>query len=84
VQPRKPRKQSDGAETASKTTIGDGLEPPPEEVLPAAPKLGKIGDAAALPTVDPGTTLKMQDRASALERQRRLIDSSMRSQEDSK
>jgi hypothetical protein len=84
VQPRKPRKQSDGAETASKATIGDGLEPPPEAVLPAAPKLGKIGDAAALPTVEPGTTLKMQDRANALERQRRLIDSSMRSQEDSK
>ena len=38
---------------ASAGTIGDGLEPPPV-VFPAAPKLGKIGDAAALPTVDAG------------------------------
>lgn len=75
VQTRKPRK-SDDAQTATKP-IGDGLEPPP--VLPAAPKLGKLGDAAAIPTVESGTpSLKMLDRASALERQRRLIDSSMR------
>lgn len=75
IQTRKPKRQS--SDSSSKESIGDGLEPPPA-VLPAAPKLGKIGDAAALPTVETGATLKMLDRANALERQRRLIDSSMR------
>ena len=76
MQPRKPKaKPSDDA----KATVGDGLEPPPEDVMPAAPSLGKMGDAAALPTVDAGgASLKMVDRANALERQRRLIDSSMK------
>jgi len=75
VQPRKPKpRPSDDA----KATVGDGLEPPPE-VMPAAPGIDKLGDAAALPTVDAGTaSLKMVDRANALERQRRLIDSSMK------
>jgi hypothetical protein len=76
VQPRKPKaKASDDA----KATVGDGLEPPPEDVMPAAPTIGKLGDDAALPTVDAGgASLKMVDRANALERQRRLIDSSMK------
>ncbi len=76
VQPRKPKaKPSDDA----KATVGDGLEPPPEEVMPAAPSIGTLGDNAALPTVDAGgASLKMVDRANALERQRRLIDSSMK------
>lgn len=71
---KKPSSDSD-----TKATIDDGLEPPPAPVLPAAPKLGRMTDAAALPTVESGAaTLKMLDRANALERQRRLIDSSMR------
>jgi hypothetical protein len=76
VAPRKPKaKPSDDA----KATVGDGLEPPPEDVMPAAPSIGKLGDDAALPTVDAGgASLKMVDRANALERQRRLIDSSMK------
>jgi hypothetical protein len=75
VQPRKPKRSSDDA----KATVGDGLEPPPEEMMPAAPTIGTLGDGAALPTVDAGgASLKMVDRANALERQRRLIDSSMK------
>ncbi len=71
VTPKKPKQ-------ASAETLDDGLEPPPD-VMPAAPALGAVGDAAALPTVETsGATLKMLDRANALERQRRLIDSSMR------
>lgn len=74
----KTSKKSDGTETASAGSIGDGLEPPPE-VLPAAPSLGRIGDAAALPTVDAGTIRNdAMARASALEKTRREIDSSMR------
>jgi hypothetical protein len=75
VQAKKPKK--DDTQTASAGSIGDGLEPPPE-VLPAAPTLG-IGDAAALPTVDAGTIRNdAMARASALEKTRREIDSSMR------
>lgn len=76
VQVRKPKKQADDD---AKATIGDGLEPPPAVVIPAAPSLGKIGDAAALPTVDAGTVRNdAMDREKALERTRRQIDSSMR------
>ena len=58
----------------------DGLEPPPE-MIPAAPTLGKIGDAATLPTVDAGVARNdAMARAQALEKARRAIDSSMRSQ----
>jgi hypothetical protein len=75
VPARKPTKQADDAKAA----MGDGLEPPPAEVIPAAPSLGKIGDAAALPTVDAGTVRNdAMDREKALERTRRQIDSSMR------
>lgn len=76
VQPRKPKQRSSDD---AKATVGDGLEPPPEEMMPAAPTIGTLGDGAALPTVDAGgASLKMVDRANALERQRRLIDSSMK------
>ena len=76
VQPRKPKQRSSDD---AKATVGDGLEPPPEDVMPAAPTIGTLGDGAALPTVDAGgASLKMVDRANALERQRRLIDSSMK------
>lgn len=72
---RKPKKQADDA----KATLDDGLDPPPAVVIPAAPSLGKIGDAAALPTVDAGTIRNdAMDREKALERTRRQIDSSMR------
>jgi hypothetical protein len=77
VQVKKPKKQ-DAANQAS-----DGLEPPPE-VIPAAPSLGKIGDAAALPTVDAGVARNdAMARAQALEKARRAIDSSMRTKTDS-
>jgi hypothetical protein len=70
-----PKRTSDEA----KATLGDGLEPPPEDVMPAAPTVERLGDAATLPTVDADApSLKMVDRANALERQRRLIDSSMK------
>ena len=74
VQVKKPKKQADVAQAS------DGLEPPPDEVIPAAPTVGKIGgDAAALPTVDAGTVRNdAMDREKALERTRRQIDSSMR------
>jgi len=79
VPARKPKKQGD----ADASGTSDGLEPPPE-VLPAAPKLGKIGDAAALPTVDAGVARNdAAARAQALEKARRAIDSSMRSKPDS-
>jgi hypothetical protein len=79
VPARKPKKQGD--DDARGTS--DGLEPPPE-VLPAAPTLGKIGDAAALPTVDVGVARNdAAARAQALEKARRAIDSSMRSKPDS-
>jgi hypothetical protein len=78
VQVKKPKKQDAGASQAS-----DGLEPPPE-VIPAAPTLGKIGDAAALPTVDVGVARNdAMARAQALEKARRAIDSSMRTKADS-
>ena len=77
VQPRKPKRQSSDEQTASKATVGDGLEPPPD-ALPAAPSLGNVGDAAALPTVEAGATSGAADRTKALEKTRREIDSSMR------
>ncbi len=55
----------------------DGLEPPPRPVIPAAPSVKGITDAAALPTVDAGA-LDLVDRQQALERAKREIDSSMR------
>ena len=55
----------------------DGLEPPPAPVIPAAPKVKGITDAAALPTVDAGA-LGQSDAQKALERTVREIDSSMR------
>lgn len=55
----------------------DGLEPPPRPVIPAAPSVKGITDAAALPTVDAGS-LDLVDRQQALERAKREIDSSMR------
>lgn len=69
-----PRKKKSSEDAAAKT---DGLEPPPEEVIPAAPKLGGVGDAAALPTVDAQSAGAL-DHAKALEKTRREIDSSMR------
>jgi hypothetical protein len=76
IQPRKPKRLAGDAQTA---TVGDGLEPPPEELLPAAPSLGNVGDAAALPTVDAGAVSPSTvDQAKALEKTRREIDSSMR------
>ncbi len=78
LQVRKPKKAGDGSATS------DGLEPPPEVVIPAAPKIGKIGDAAALPTVDAGVARNdAMARAQALEKTRRAIDSSMRTKPDS-
>lgn len=77
IQVKKPKKSSDDKATS------DGLEPPPE-VIPAAPTLGKIGDAAALPTVDAGVARNdAMARAQALEKTRRAIDSSMRTKSDS-
>jgi hypothetical protein len=59
--------------------VGDGLEPPPEELLPAAPSLGNVGDAASLPTIEAGAVSSSTgDQAKALEKTRREIDSSMR------
>jgi hypothetical protein len=79
LQGKKPRKQGDDASAGT----SDGLEPPPV-VIPAAPKLGKIGDAATLPTVDVGVARNdAMARAQALEKARRAIDSSMRSNPDS-
>lgn len=76
VPAKKPKKADAGQ-------ASDGLEPPPE-VIPAAPSLGKIGDAAALPTVDAGVARNdAAARAQALEKARRAIDSSMRSKPDS-
>lgn len=69
-----PRKKRSSDDATAKT---DGLEPPPEEVIPAAPKLGGVGDAAALPTVDAQSAGSL-DHAKALEKTRREIDSSMR------
>ena len=75
MQTKKPKKPADDAQAKPAT---DGLEPPPE-VLPAAPSLGKIGDAAALPTIDAGVARNdAMDRMKALEKTRREIDSSMR------
>ena len=75
MQTKKPKKPADDAQATPAT---DGLEPPPE-VLPAAPRLGKIGDAAALPTIDAGVARNdAMDRMKALEKTRREIDSSMR------
>lgn len=69
---RKGRKSSDEARDS------DGLEPPPSApVLPKAPSVKGIADAAALPTVDAGVP-GMSDNQKALERTVREIDSSMR------
>lgn len=70
VQARKSKKSDDSKATS------DGLEPPPEDVMPAAPRLGSVGDAA-LPTVEAGGAGAV-DHAKALEKTRREIDSSMR------
>jgi hypothetical protein len=79
VQVKKPRKPGDNASAGT----SDGLEPPPV-MIPAAPKLGKIGDAATLPTVDAGVARNdAMARAQALEKARRAIDSSMRVKSDS-
>ncbi len=79
IQPRKPRRPAGDAQTASAATVGDGLEPPPEDLLPAAPSLGNVGDAAALPTVEAGAASSAAvKQAKALEKTRREIDSSMR------
>ena len=78
LQVKKPRNGGDAS-----TGTSDGLEPPPV-VIPAAPKLGKISDAATLPTVDAGVARNdAMARAQALEKARRAIDSSMRSNPDS-
>ena len=70
--PRKGRRSSEDAGGS------DGLEPPPSApVLPAAPSVKGIADAAALPTVDAGAP-GMSDNQKALERTVREIDSSMR------
>ncbi len=79
VQVKKPRKPGDNASAGT----SDGLEPPPV-MIPAAPNLGKIGDAATLPTVDAGVARNdAMARAQALEKARRAIDSSMRAKSDS-
>jgi hypothetical protein len=67
-------KKSDNVEAKSAT---DGLEPPPEAVLPAAPTLGGVTDPS-LTTVEAGTASSPVDRAKALEKARHDIDSSMR------
>ena len=55
----------------------DGLEPPPREVLPAAPSVRALTDAAALPTVE-AEAPDLVNRKKALEQTVREIDSSMR------
>jgi hypothetical protein len=65
------------AATAEPAAGADGLEPPPRVVLPAAPSVRGISDAAALPTVD-AEAPDLVDKKKALERTVREIDSSMR------
>ena len=78
VQARKPKKGDDASREPATASSRR------REVLPAAPSLGKIGDAAALPTVDAGVARNdAAARAQALEKARRAIDSSMRSKPDS-
>jgi hypothetical protein len=55
----------------------DGLEPPPPEVLPVAPSVKALTDAAALPTVE-AEAPDLVNRKQALEQTVREIDSSMR------
>jgi hypothetical protein len=55
----------------------DGLEPPPPVEIPAAPSVGALSDAAALPSVDAAAP-DLMDRKKALEQTVREIDSSMR------
>ena len=74
--PSVPTGSSAGLGGDAPKTRTDGLEPPPMPALPKAPKLGSVGDAAALPTVDAQSA--GLDRAKALEKTRREIDSSMR------
>jgi hypothetical protein len=55
----------------------DGLEPPPRVVLPAAPSVSALTDAASLPTVE-AEAPDLVNRKKALEQTVREIDSSMR------
>ncbi len=71
--PRKVKK----TENADARNATDGLAPPPEDVIPAAPKLGGVGDPS-LTTIEAGTASSPVDRAKALEKARHDIDSSMR------